>query len=326
MSTYSEKFNKAEEFYDNGYFEKALSLFEELWKETSDGDAALLYANCLNSLGKYDEAKKVYTCIIEIDPEWEAPLYNLAGIYYNREEYEKAIDLYTKAAEVDTDNGDAYFKLGECYRRLNDINKAITYYKKATEAAENNLYLFDSFYYLGVAYLQQDNFDSAFENLAEANNLIPEDSETLFFLGLCSEKMNNTGKAIAFYDEALKIKPDCNTHINIGLCYYDTGELDSAVLHLKSAFELEPDNPDALFYYCYMLTKSKQGDEAYHLLKSTEINFDNDERTLDILIFLALNRRQFDVSDAAYEKLKLISPECETVAEYTAKKEQIQKK
>ena len=62
--------------------------------------------------------------------------------------------------------------------------------------------------------------------------------------------------------------------------------------------------------------KNKKETEAYELLKSTQINFDNDERLLDIFIFLALNRADFDASDKAYEKLKLISPDCETVRDY----------
>lgn len=229
--------------------------------------------------------------------------------------------FYSRAAQADTDNGDACFKAGECYRNLNEVNKAIVCYKKATEAAESNTYLFESYYYLGIAYLQQDSFSSAFENLTEANKLNPKDFETLFFLGLCSEEMNNTEEAIHFYDDALKIKPDCSTLIKKGLCHFDKGELASAISHLKRAFELEPNNTDALFYYCYLLIKSREGGEAYSLLKSTEINFDNDERILDLLVFLALNRKEFDVSDAAYEKLKLISPDCETVLKYNEDKQ-----
>lgn len=325
MSTYTDRFNKAEELYNNDSFEEALALFEELWKEASDSDAALMFANCLKCLGKEDEATRVYRYITEIDPMWEAPLYNLAGIYYDRKEYEKAIELYSKAADADNNNGDAYFKLGECYRKLSNIDKAITYYKKAVEAAEN-LYLFESLFHLGIGYLQKENYTSGFEYLAKANEINPQDPETLFFMGLSSEELNDFDRAIEFYEKSLSIKPSCDTHLNAGLCYFDKGDFNLAVSHLKTAYELEKDNADALFFYCYLLTKSKQGNEAYTLLKSTEINFDNDERILDLLVFLALNRRDFDISDAAYEKLKLISPNCKTVTEYSNKKTKISKK
>lgn len=323
MRTYTERFNKAEELYHNGSFEEAQSLFKELWKEASDGDAAFMFANCLKCLGREDEAKRVYSYIIEIDPLWEAPIYNLAEIYYNHAEYERAMELYCKAADADDNNGDACFKIGECCRMLCKVDEAITYYIKAVEASENT-YLFESHYYLGIGYLKNEKYASAFEHLVKANEIKPEDAETLFFMGLCCESLENYDKAIEFYEQALNIKPSCNTHINAGFCYFDKGNFKLAVAHLKAAYELEKDNVDALFYYCYLLIKNNQENEAYTLLKSAEINFDNDERILDLFVCLALNQRDFDISDSVYEKLKLISPDCETITEYSSKKAKLQ--
>ncbi len=322
MNSYTEKFKKAEELYNNDNFEEALPLFEELWKESADGDAALMFANCLKCLDRDDEAVRVYNYIIEFDPTWEAPLYNLAGIYYNREEYEKAMELYQKAAEADSECGDAYFKLGECCRMLDTDNteKAMQYYQKAVMAKEGTIYADDAHFFLGIAYLLLDKPVPAFEHLKKSNELSPDKADTLYFLGLCCEMQKKLTKAIEYYKKALSAEDRIDTRINLALCYNDTGDTENAIAHARTALELDPDNADALFYYCYILTKNKKENEAYELLKSTQINFDNDERLLDIFIFLALNRTDFDASDKAYEKLKLISPDCETVRDYNNEK------
>lgn len=322
MSSYTEKFKKAEELYNNDSFEEAAELFKELWKEESDDEAALMFANSLKCLDRYDDAEQIYNYLIGIDPTREAPLYNLAGIYYNREEYEKAMELYQKAAEADAECGDAYFKLGECCRMLDTDNteKAMQYYQKAVMAKEGTIYADDAHFFLGIAYLRLDKTLPAFEHLKKSNELSPGKADTLYFLGLCCEMQNKLTKAIEYYKKALSAEDRIDTHINLALCYNDTGDTEKAIAHARTALELDPYNADALFYYCYILTKNKKGNEAYELLKSTQINFDNDERLLDIFIFLALNRADFDVSDKAYEKLKLISPDCEAVRDYNNEK------
>lgn len=251
MNSYTEKFKKAEELYDNDSFEEALPLFEELWKEAADGDAALMFANCLKCLDRDDEAVRVYNYIIEFDPTWEAPLYNLAGIYYNREEYEKAMELYQKAAEADAECGDAYFKLGECCRMLDTDNteKAMQYYQKAVMAKEGTIYADDAHFFLGIAYLRLDKPVPAFEHLKKSNELSPDKADTLHFLGLCFKIQNKLTKAIEYYKKALAIENSCDTHIDLAFCYNETGDTKSAIHHAKAALELDPGNSDAVLCY-----------------------------------------------------------------------------
>ena len=251
MSTYTEKFNKAESLYNNGSYSEALSLFEQLWKEASDGDAALMFANCLRCLGRDDEAIRVYDYIIEFDPTWESPLYNLAGIYYKRKEYEKAKELYLKAAEADSTYADAWFKLGECCRMLDadNIEQAMPYYKKCIAITENNTYAHEACFFLGIAYLKLEKTDSAYKCLCKANELTPDDADTLHFLGLCCGRQNKLTEAIEYYKKALSAEERSDTHLNLALCYNDIGDKNSAIHHAKAALELDPDDADTLFFY-----------------------------------------------------------------------------
>ncbi|MBR5827165.1 MAG: tetratricopeptide repeat protein [Clostridia bacterium] len=311
MNSYTEKFKKAEELYDNDSFGEALPLFEELWKETGDGDAALMFANCLKCLDRDDEAVRVYNYIIELDPTLEAPLYNLAGIYYNREEYEKAMELYQKAAEADAECGDAYFKLGECCRMLDTDNteKAMQYYQKAVMAKEGTIYADDAHFFLGIAYLRLDNPVPAFEHLKKSNELSPDKADTLHFLGLCCEHLNKPDEAMEYYKKALALEDSCDTHINLALCYKDKGDTEKALFHTQTAYELNPEDAFALFYYCKLLSLSGEPRKAYTLLKETDINFDKEDMLLELQVLLALDHNDGTVADEAYSKLKAISPD-----------------
>lgn len=318
MSTYTERFKEAEELYNNDSFEEALPLFEELWKEAADGDAALMFANCLKCLNRDDEAVRVYNYIIELDPTREAPLYNLAGIYYNRDEYEKAMELYQKAAEADAECGDAYFKLGECCRFLDTDNteKAMQYYQKAVMAKEGTIYADDAHFFLGIAYLRLDKPVPAFEHLKKSNELSPDKADTLHFLGLCCEHLNKPYEAMEYYEKALALEDRCDTHIDLAFCYNEIGDTKSAISHARTALGLNPDDADALFYYCQLLGSNGETEKAYTVLKESDISFDNKDMLLELQVLLALEQNDSASADEAYSKLKLLSPDCDTVLSY----------
>lgn len=318
MDNFTEKFDIAENLYHSGDFNSALTLFEDLWKESGNGEAALMFANSLKCLGRYDDAERIYNYLIGIDPTWEAPLYNLAGIYYKRGEYEKAKELFRKATVADSTSADAWFKLGDCCRMLDadNIDEAMKYYHKCIAITEDNNYLDEAYFYLGIGYLKQEEADLAYECLNKANALYPNNAETLHFLGLCREHQNEPDEAMEYYEKALAIEDRCDTHINLALCYNDKDDTEKAITHAQTAYELHPDSDDALFYYCQLLGSSGQTKEAYSQLLSSELSFDDKENLLELLLLLALEQKDSSVADLAYEKLKALSPDCDTVLYY----------
>lgn len=311
MSTYSERFYEAEALYNSDRFKEAAELFEKLWKEESDGDAALMFANSLKCLGKDDDAVRIYEYIIGFDPTWEAPLYNLAGIYYKRSEYEKAKELFLKATVADSTSADAWFKLADCCRMLDadNIDEAMKYYHKCIAITDDNSYLDEAYFYLGIGHLKQGETDLAYKCLNKALALSPDNAEVLHFLGLCCEHLNKPDEAMEYYEKALALENRCDTHINLALCYKDKGDTEKALFHTQTAYELNPEDAFALFYYCKLLSLSGEPGKAYTLLKKTDINFDKEDMLLELQVLLALDHNDGTVADEAYSKLKAISPD-----------------
>lgn len=163
----------------------------------------------------------------------------------------------------------------------------------------------------------QEKEEKALECLLKTST---NDYDTNFYIGLCYDILKNPHKAIEYYNKALKLENNLNAHMNLGLCYYDMDDLSSALKHIRTAYEMEPSEPDTLRYYCHILIKAKKGNDAYNLLCSTDVDFDDDCDLLNMLIFLSLNRGDFARADEAYIKLKKVDPNAETVINYDAMK------
>ena len=119
--------------------------------------------------------------------------------------------------------------------------------------------------------------------------------------------LKNYDKAIEDYKISLKLDDNFQTHMNLGLCYYDIRDIHSALEHTRMAFELNPDDLDSLRYYVYILIKAKQRTEAYNILLKSVLNYDEDVTVLEFLVLLALDSKDFDVADKAYDKMKKVS-------------------
>ena len=163
----------AEQYYQNGEYEKAVSLYEKLNQQNSGDYYFERYVSCLMELAKFDEAEKVVTKQIKKEPQ-RAPLYVTLGKVYERqnrqdaadEQYKKAIDklladrypidnlamnfnqmnrfdlalaTYERGGQLMRNPNVFAFNLADLYRRKDDVPKMLNAYLNAIQ--ENEAYL-----------------------------------------------------------------------------------------------------------------------------------------------------------------------------------------
>jgi tetratricopeptide (TPR) repeat protein len=163
----------AEQYFQNGEYEKAVSLYEKLNQQNSGDYYFERYVSCLMELGKFDDAEKIVTKQIKKEPQ-RSPLYVTLGKVYERqnrqdaadEQYKKGIDklpadrypidnlathfnqmnrydlalaTYERGAVLLRNVNTFAFNLADLYRRKDDVPKMITSYLNAIE--ENEAYL-----------------------------------------------------------------------------------------------------------------------------------------------------------------------------------------
>lgn len=237
--------------------------------------------------GKYDEAVTLYESILNQINDYEA-LNDYGICLVMLKKYEKAIAVFLDIISKQQDFGEVWYSLGRTYLILDDTEKAMGYLEKAKE-------------------------------------IMPPSADVYYYSGLCYEKIGETQKAIDDYQKSLNFNNCFETHINIGLCYFDKGDLDSALKHTRLAYELNPENLDCLCYYAYILIKSNRKKDAFDLLIKSTLNYDEHVTILEMLTMLSLDMGDFSTADKTYNKLKNIDNSNDTVRDYKMLRERAEK-
>ena len=124
---------------NNAEWQKGAGSF--IVERTGDLDKALKLFNRVLSIWKKDFGEE--------HPEVAKAYYEIADIYYKRENHDKALDFLNKAITIqekilDKEHPDlalSYNKIGNVYDDLNDYDKALDYYTKALTINEKILVL-----------------------------------------------------------------------------------------------------------------------------------------------------------------------------------------
>ena len=95
----------------------------------------------------------------------------------------------------------------------------------------------------GTLQMQGRDALPAFQKVAE---LMPDDPEAHFNLGVVLKNLGRLDQAVTSYQRAIQLKPDyAEAHSNLGNTLKDFGRLDEAVASYRRALKIKPDSADA---------------------------------------------------------------------------------
>ena len=164
----------AQQYFRNGEFEKAASLYEKLFQANERNDFYFdRYVDCLLALERYDETEKAvkkqlrrtpqnvnlyvtygklyerqyqdekameqYRAAIDNLPKDRYSIIRLANAFNTLTKYDLAIETYEKGAELLRDNEIFAYNLGDLYRRKGDPPKMIENYLNSLDANPDRL-------------------------------------------------------------------------------------------------------------------------------------------------------------------------------------------
>lgn len=190
-------------------------------------------ADKLSEQGKFEEAIKIRTEVLEKDKDNIEQYINRGADKSSLEKYSEAIIDYKMAIELDSNKSIALLNIGKNYARLNENKIAIEYFTKALTLIyeDQNIKFFKNDYFdfthlntpenevtkkevlleRGFAYLNTGKYEQAILDLEEGTNTLEsfvskneEYGNYFYWIGFCYSKIKNKEKACEYLKKALR--------------------------------------------------------------------------------------------------------------------------
>jgi tetratricopeptide (TPR) repeat protein len=205
--------------FDKGNYVEAEGVFKQIIRRNPN------YADVLNKLGiianlngRLKEAAGYLEKAVSLNPSYTEAVLNLTITYNEMGETDRAAEVFEKTArETDSSAGgkldryaagkiaNEHLRLGNIYYDFGLVDEAVEEYRKALKLCPD---FPDIRTKLGVALRDQQLFDDAISELAEAKRLNERYGPALVQLGLTYYMKGLTGFAFEEWEEAIEKVPD----------------------------------------------------------------------------------------------------------------------
>jgi tetratricopeptide (TPR) repeat protein len=213
----------------------AIALAEaRIAKNPKDAFAYNLRGEIQLSQRDFAAAEGSFRKAIELQPVWQAPHNNLAGLFLVQGKKDEAIRELEAAIKANPDNLGAYLSIAAIYNQGKDYKKALETYERVL-ARKPDLWVANN----DMAFLLADtggDLDKAMGLAQKALAQRPEEGPVLDTLGWIYYKKGDAAKALEYLERARAKSPDDPTvSYHIGMAYAKAGKKEAAKEYLKKA-------------------------------------------------------------------------------------------
>ncbi len=258
---------KVDCLFDLQRYEETIQYGRPLAERTNDENYWNLSGRAHYKLGNFEEAIECLEAALEIDPNYESALSNLADVYSDQKEYDKAIELYLKAYDLAPErhydlNGAAY-----CLIEQKRFQEAVPYLVELLPHAQELDAQVPA--RLGYCYQHLQQYDEAVKyyrlemELPHDDNVINQ--QLLHSIALCQknagrlEESENSWRKLMSLTEDPEAQAYCSAAI--ADIYQQQNRLADALIMIKHAAELDPDEEE---YKTSLQHISKALKKKYH--------------------------------------------------------------
>ncbi len=190
-----------------GRRDKAIAAFKKALAK-NPGEPTVLYNLAMVYLasGKLDEAIAAFEKAVKANPKDPYLRARYGALLAVKGDYPAAQKALEEAVLLDPTNSLAWNYLGQVRLKLGDLRGAIAALKKAVELKP--IAYPEAYFYLGQAYLKQEDPKTARFYLTKAVVLAAKNADYHYWLGKANEAMGDLAGARAQYQEALKLDPE----------------------------------------------------------------------------------------------------------------------
>lgn len=212
----------------------------------NNAEAALLSADLLEKLGKYQEAEINYKKVPQNTPLFFRAKIGQANILYTIDKKQEALSVLSNLVKEYPDVVAPYLAYGDMLQLNGDFEQAADAYTHALDLNPDiGADLWGVVYFRGVSYERLGNWSAAQVDLRKALELNPEQPLVLNYLGYSLvDRGEKLDEALSMIEKAADILPDEGAvQDSLAWAYFRLGRYDDAVVPIEKASLLEGSDP-----------------------------------------------------------------------------------
>lgn len=186
--------------------------------------------------GVWKDSLTFYEETLKTAPESPIIHNNLAKVYYSLGRNEEAVRLFKRAGEIAPNYAGAFINLGNMYNNLGLKEEAVDAYRQVLRADPEKV---DLYVQLGLLLSDLGRNKEAVESYLQAIEIDPRYTRPYGNLGALYGKIGRYPDAVAVLKKAISIDPDyADAHNNLAVVYYSMGEYSLSIERCDRALAL----------------------------------------------------------------------------------------
>jgi len=232
---------------------------------------------------------------------------NLAFKYYQSGNLQQAVFICKEILKKNPNEISVLHFIGIVYIQLQEYDAAIKYFKIALELDPNS---FEGFYNLGAAFEKRGELYQALNCYQKVIQINPKFIDAYISLGNIFLSHGQFDKAISCYEKAIKLNPNnIGIYFNLGIAFQNKKQFDEAISCYQKVIQHNSEFADAYVNIGTALKeKGMLNDAITHYQKALDLN------TTDPIIHILLGdafklKGQLDRALTYFQKAKYLDPD-----------------
>lgn len=258
---YAQQLDDALLAYQQGNFDKAIDIFEQIIINQPDHPLALHALGFLAfEQNDLDNAMVYLQRAVAADPQSAECQCHLANVYAALKNFSLAEQHYQQAIRLQPDYAEAYHNLGALYYKTGRRDEALRFYAKAVELQPDYA---DAHYSLGLYFIGQQQYDAALTQMLNVVNLYPGHIPGQYQLANLYLQQQDYEKALPHYHQVLRFQPEhLETLNNVGVILLHENKLEDALQYFFRIITFEPSHVEGRHNMAAVLMKLNRYAEA----------------------------------------------------------------
>lgn len=264
---------------------------------SAEGFEILGIARAVNN--RLDDAERYLLQAVAADPSREKTKLELAAVYISAGKEPKAKTILEELTRTVLKNARPFYMLAAMETRGGNRDKALEMYR--TILANNPSETLAA-YKSGIIYIEKGELDKADKIADDLMTSFPELSDGHRLKGLVSFQRKDYPDAMEHLQYSIKIVPTLEAYNFLGLCYYNRGELESALSQFRKILDTVPESRQARLMTGTILLSQKRVDDAIGEIQKVLQNDDGDAIAHNLLANAYMAKGMFEEGMREYNR------------------------